>query len=349
LGLVDQTGLFAQVDVSTLGLRRTVPVEVFADEAAAQTALESGSIDAFFVVPSNYLETGDVRAVSHKRIGDRAENVIEALLQQGLLAKAPQANRDRLINPAQLALRTLDGEREVSADNLLLFFMPYAFALLFLMTTFTTSGYLLQAVSEEKEDRVMELLATTLAPHQMMAGKIIGLCGVGLTQMLVWIGLVLGTIFTFGREVSWFAEVQLPWSLLGLSLLFFLLGYLLIASCYATIGAAVTTPQEAQPFAAPISLLALSPMMLIVAILAEPNGTLAVVLSLIPFSAPITMLMRLPLADIPPWQIIASLFILTLTTTGAVLLSARVMRLGMLRYGKRLSLADIMARTRSAA
>ncbi len=346
LGLVDQTGRFAQIDVASLGFRRTIPVEVFADEATARAALDGGSVDAFFVVPADYMDTGEVRAVSRKRISDRAENVVQALLREGLLADAPSASRDRLADPAQLALRTLDGNREVSADNILLFFLPYAFALLFLMTTFTTSGYLLQAVAEEKEDRVIELLATTVAPRHMMAGKIIGLCGVGLTQMLVWIGLTLLGVFTFGREITWFAELQLPWSLLGLSLLYFLLGYLLIAACYATLGAAVTTPQEAQSFAAPISLLALSPMMLIVPILAEPNGTLAVVLSLIPFSAPITMLMRLPLADIPAWQIITSLLILALTTTGVVLLSARVMRLGMLRYGKRLSVRDILAAPR---
>lgn len=190
----------------------------------------------------------------------------------------------------------------------------------------------------------MEVLATTVNPAHMMAGKIIGLCGVGISQMLIWIALGVVGVLAFARGAAWAADLQLPWSTLGLSLLFFGLGYLLIAACYATIGAAVTSPQEAQPFAAPISLLTLSPMMLMIAILAQPNGTLATVLSLIPFSAPITMLMRLPLADVPAWQIATSLALLAVSTIAIVLLSARVMRLGMLRYGKRLSLGELLGR-----
>ena len=349
LGLVDQSGRFAGINVADLHRTRPIAMQTFADEAAARAALDARTVDAFFVIPANYVAAGNVQAFSHKRLSDRAENQLRALLREGLIADVSPANRERVAQPSELVLRTIDGRREISAENGLLFFLPYAFALLFLLTTFTTSGYLLQAVAEEKEDRVIELLATTVAPYEMMAGKIIGLCSLGLTQMLIWIGLATAGVLMFGRDLSWFAEFQLPWSLLGLALLYFLLGYLLIAACYATLGAAVTTPQEAQPFAAPISLLALSPMMLVVAILAQPNGTLAVILSLIPFSAPITMLLRLPIADVPPWQIVLSLLLLTITAVGAVLLSARVMRLGMLRYGKRLSLADLVRAEGSAA
>ncbi len=156
----------------------------------------------------------------------------------------------------------------------------------------------------------------------------------------IWIGI--GGLAASAVDANWLTGLQVPWSILGLALIYFLLGYLLIAACYAMIGVALPTPQEAAPLTAPISLLAVSPMMLYVVIAAHPNGLLAVILSFIPFSAPMTMLMRLPLADIPTWELLVSLGLLSLTATGMILLSARMMRLGMLRYGKRLSLRELV-------
>lgn len=347
LGLVDQTGRFAAVDERALGLTRPIPIERLADERAAAQALDAGRIDAYVVIGRDYLESGEVRAVGPRRLSQRAQSQLRALLRAGLVADAPADVRERLRDPAEIVLRTLDGGREVTAGNALLFLVPYGFAMLFIVTTFTTSGYLLQAITEEKEDRVIELLATTVAPREMMGGKIIGLSAVGLTQMLIWVGVAALSLLALIRDLSWISDFQLPWTLIGLSLLYFLLGYLLIATCYAALGAAVTTPQEAQPLAAPISLLSSAPLFMLAPILAQPNGTLATVLSLIPFSAPMTMLMRLPLAEIPAWQLALSLLLLIGSVIGAMLLAARVMRLGMLRYGKRLSLKEMFGGARA--
>jgi ABC-2 type transport system permease protein len=341
LGLVDPTGDFAAVDVNTLDLSRTIPTDTFADEAAAHAAFEAGTIDAYVVVADDYVATGQVRAVGHRRLSERAQTQLRAILRQGLLADVPEANRARLLVPDDLVLRTLQGGREVGADNALLFFLPYGFALLFVMTTFTTSGYLLQAVAEEKEDRVGEIMAVTVTPRQMMTGKILGLSGVGLTQTFAWVTLAAIATLIFVGNFAWLAGLQLPWSFLALAIVYFLLGYLLIAACYACAGAAVPTPQEAQPLVTPVSLLAVAPMFVITVILSRPNGLLAVILSMIPFSAPMTMLMRLPLADIPAWQLVASLLLLGMSAIGAMFLSGRVFRLGLLRYGKRLSLREM--------
>ena len=341
LGLVDETRRFASVDLESLDLRRPIPVEQFPDEPAARSALDAGTVDAYLVVPSDYLATGKVLAVGRSKLGDRAETQVRRMLEAGLLAGAPPANRERLRQPIDMVLRTADGGREISANNVLLFFLPYGFALMFVTTTFTTSGYLLQAVTEEKEDRVMEILATTVSPGRMMAGKVLGLSGVGLTQMLIWVLFGLAGVLAIGRDSSWLAEINLPWQVIVLALVYFLLGYLLIASSYAAIGASVTTPQEAQPLAGPLSLLAMAPFFIIIVILSRPNGLVAVAFSLFPFSAPLTMLMRLPLADIPAWQIAASMLLLLLSAVGMMLLAGRAMRLGMLRYGKRLSVREL--------
>lgn len=345
LGLVDQSGRFTALDPGSANLPRPIPLERFRDETAAQQALDAGQVDGYVVIPRDYIETGTVLAVGPQRLSSQAQRQLRALLRGTLIASAPPEARARLNEPAAIVLRTLDGGREVGANNGLLFLVPYGFAMLFIFTTFTTSGYLLQAITEEKEDRVIELLATTVSPQHMMAGKILGLSAVGLTQMLAWIGVGLLSLLAVVRDLSWIADFELPWSLIGLSLLYFLLGYLLIATCYATIGAAVTSPQEAQPLAAPLSLLASAPLFMLAPILSDPNGTLAVVLSLIPFSAPMTMLMRLPLAEIPLWQLVLSLSLLIALVIGAILLSARVMRLGMLRTGKRLGFKEMLGKS----
>ncbi len=344
LGLVDQSGRFGAVDMQALDLDQPIPTERYADEAAARRAFDAVATDAYVVVPADYLQTGAVRAVTRQPLSDRAENQVEALLRAGILDAAPPANRALLDDPAELTLATGNSGREVSSDNVLLFLLPYVFALIFMLTTFTTSGILLQAIAEEKEDRVMEILATTLSPWQMMAGKVVGLSGVGLTVVASWLGLIALAVASFASDWSLFRELELPWGILSLALLFFVFGYLLIAACYAMAGAVVNTPQEAQPLVTPISLLGVAPLMLVSVILAEPNGTLAVVFSLIPFSAPITMLMRLPLAAVPSWQVGASLLIVAGSAVGAVLLSGRVLRANMLRVGQRPRLRELLGR-----
>lgn len=340
LGLVDQAGIL----VAPSNTPNTTPMQTFADENAARAAFDKHEIDSYIVVPDDYLATGAVRAVGRNALSQDAERDVRALLRDSLLQRAPEQNRARLAAPMNLELKTPSSSRAISADSGLLFFLPYAFALVFVLTTFTTSGYLIQALTEEKEDRVIEILATTVQPEQMMAGKIVGLSAVGATQMLVWLGtpalvvaIIAPGVFTSGTD-------GIGWTVPLLATVYFLLGFLLIATCYATIGAAVTSPQEAQAFVGPISLLAVSPLFLVTVILARPNGVPALILSLIPFSSPMTMLMRLPIADIPVWQIILTLVMLVLSTLGALWLSARVMRLGMLRFSQRLRLGEIFRR-----
>lgn len=344
IGIVDLSGDSTGINVSMLDLDTVIPVTYFDTEAAAQAAFEARGVDAYAVIPADYITTGRIAVTTREHLSDAGRNEIEAIAHAGVLARVPPDARARLAEPMHLTLRSPESGREIEADNFLMFLLPYLFALLFTLTTFMTSGYLLQAVTEEKEERIVEILATTVAPHELMAGKILGLSAVGLTQMGIWIGLVVIVVLSLSPDLSWLAQVHLPLSLLLLALLYFVLGYLLICSCYAAIGASVTTPQEAQPLVAPISMLALSPLFLVVVILAQPNGMLATILSFIPFSAPVTMLLRLPIADVPSWEIVVNLLVLTIFVYGAMVLAGRVMRLGLLNYGKRLSLREMFGR-----
>ncbi len=348
LGFVDQSTRFATTDLTQVAGRPVaIPVVRFAAEAAARHALAVQQISAIVIVRASYLTNGAVAVIAPRALSDRAAGEVQAILRQTLVATLPTATQATLDRPLSLQLRTFGTNRVIDANNYLLFLLPYLLALLFLMTTFTTSGYLLQALADEKEDRIIEILATTLSPNQMMAGKITGLSAVGLTQMLAWIAWAIAALAVLAPVRRLLANLHVPWSMLLLAALFFLLGYLMVAALYATIGAAVTTPQEGQQFAGPISLIVVIPYILVIAIVAQPNSLLAVGLSLFPLTAPITMLIRLPIATIPVWQTLLSLLLVAAAAAGAIRLAASVMRRGMLRFGKRLSLREIL-RVRSA-
>ncbi|MDQ5851902.1 MAG: hypothetical protein M3380_07485, partial [Chloroflexota bacterium] len=126
LGLVDPSGRFTAMNAAVPGARRTIPVVPFADELTAQAVFRSRAIDAYVVIPEDYLRTGKIRVVGRRSLSERAEVQIRGLLEQGILATAPENLRDRLQDPAHFIVRTLDGTRATDAEDISLLFMPYA-------------------------------------------------------------------------------------------------------------------------------------------------------------------------------------------------------------------------------
>ena len=344
LGLVDPAGHFARVDVHALGLYRVIPLDTFSTEAAARAAFDAGRIDGFVAIAPDYLRTGEAAVVLRRPLSEPAAGQINRLLAEGLVMTAPPAQRERLRTPARLELQTPNTAQATRSNSLLLVFLPVGFALLFTLATSTTSGALLSAVADEKENRVIEILLTSVRPGQLIAGKVLGLTTLGLTQVAIWLAFIGGTLALIGRGGGRPVALSLDWELLGLAAIYFVLGYLLVAACYVAIGASVASPQEGYPLIAPISIMTLSPVLLLLVILAKPNGALAVGMSLFPFTAPVTMLMRLPLVEVPPGQILTSFGLLALTTYGVLRLAGHAARVGLLQTDRRTSLRALLAR-----
>jgi ABC-2 type transport system permease protein len=265
-------------------------------------------------------------------------------------AHGPAAYANRLSDPMDLTLRSTGGALELSEENLMIaFIMPYIFAMIFMMATMVTSQFLMLGVVEEKESRVMEILVTSSTPEQLMAGKVLGLGGLALTQLGVWAVAGLG-IAAFSGPDSVVAQVlKLPPGFLVVVIIYFLLGFIFMSSVMAGIGASVTAEQEGRQLNQIVSLVFVAPVIAGFAFIIDPNGTIPVILSLIPFTAPVSMMMRLPMAAVPLWQILLSMALLVLATVLAVWVSARVFRLGMLMYGKRLRLRDMLGVFRRGA
>ena len=192
----------------------------------------------------------------------------------------------------------------------------------------------------------MEILATSITPVQMLWGKILGLAGLGLVQVAVW-GAAGAMLLSRGSSIwSGLANVSIPTPLLVWGPFYLLLGYLLFGALLAGIGAAVTSMQEGQQISGIVSLIAAVPVLLSVSFFSNANGTVPTILSMLPFTSPIAMVMRIPLADVPVWQIGLSLLLLVAGTLLIVWIAAQVFRLGLLMYGKRLGLRTLSAALR---
>ncbi len=221
-----------------------------------------------------------------------------------------------------------------------------AMVFFFLMySTFFMYGYqVMRGVIEEKSTRIVEIVIASVRPTELMLGKIIGIGLVGLTQYFAWsliaMNLSLPGIASMlaGSDMA----PKIPLSMLGFFILFFLCGYFLYASIYTAIAAPFNTDQEAQQ-------LAMIPMAMIVsgiavypAVMNNPSGGLAVFVSLLPFTAPLMMFLRTALGQVPVWQIVLSVALLAATTVGLAWFAGRVYRVGILMYGKKPTIPEIL-------
>jgi ABC-2 type transport system permease protein len=227
--------------------------------------------------------------------------------------------------------------------------LAYAVAILLYMSIVLYGQAILMGVIEEKTQRVAEVVVASIPPEKLLAGKVIGVGAVGLTQQIVWVVSAL-TIMRFqGPIMEQFGlpaanMIQLPSVTLGTAtafLCFFVLGYTLFATMFAAAGSMVSNTQDAQQVATPLTLLIVPSVLLLMPVLLEPNGTLSRVVSLVPFTAAILMPVRMGLTTVPLYEVLGSIVLLILTCLGAIWLAARIYRVGVLMYGKKPSLAEL--------
>jgi ABC-2 type transport system permease protein len=344
-GIVDQSGIFRnpqQLELKKSDILPNIQFEIYPDEVAARTDLENKVIQAFFIISPDYMETGDVHMIALDSPGDQVQTDFREFLVKNLLTSQPKEIAERIMKGTNLVIKNIEGNREMEEDNFLVILLPLVAGILFMVAINTSGGYLLQAVVEEKENRTMEIMITSLSPNEMMAGKILGNLSVGLTQVVVWalVGLV---------GINWLTRTMPQLSLEGmlepayfwLMLATFLPSFIMVAALMAAVGATVTETREAQQVAGLFTLPIFMPLWFVSIIFRYPSGGLAVAFSLFPLTAPLTLPMRAALTSVPAWEIILTISLLILTAIGAIWFASRALRLGMLRYGKRLTWKEI--------
>jgi len=243
-------------------------------------------------------------------------------------------------------VRAADGSREFNSRNVFNFFVPFFAAFFFIFVVMSSSGYLLQVVTDEKENRTVEIMMTTVSPGQLIGGKALGLLAVSLTQVAIWVltgivAVLIGRIF-----IEALRFITVPWSLLVVIILFFIPAYALIAGIMTAIGSAVTELTQAQQIAGILNLLFLLPFFFAALFLANPNSPILLFLTFFPTSSFITVMMRWGMSTVPLWQMALSWLILVASALGSVWVAARVFHTGMLRYGQSLSLKEAFTAVR---
>lgn len=229
---------------------------------------------------------------------------------------------------------TQDGQED-ETDFLQQFASGYGAILIVMILVITSSQLLVRSLLEEKNNRIMEIILSSCSPTELMFGKLAGLGTLGLFQAVVWMGMAAIAGISFQKDF-------INLSSLPLILLFGISGFLLFASLMIGIGSSVTTEQEAQNITGYIVMLAVVPIMFIIPILEEPSGMIATVLSYIPFTAPMVMSSRIMLQMPPVWEIVLSLASIFGAMIIFMIISAKIFRVGVLAYGKRLTLPEIM-------
>jgi ABC-2 type transport system permease protein len=332
------------VDLS--GTFTTVPEKLqrvlirYPDVDSAKAALTADEIDTFYVLQPDYLTTGAVtQHIPSLSISLFNNEPIEQLLYQTLAAETPPEVLRRLSNPADFQEFNLERSTETAQDESADFALVYLFTILFIVALFATNAYLMQSIIEEKETRLIEILISSVTPLQLMTGKILALGIIGIFQIVVWMGYALLQFRLIGNmeafsSLAALAQISVPAHLLAIMLVYFIFGDLIFAAVFAAVGALSNSVREGPQYAIIVLMPMILPFYAFSVFIETPNGTLPTILSIVPLTSPISMMMRLTITDVPASELLVSIGLLALFAMFMMWLSGRLFRVQSLLSGK---------------
>lgn len=378
ISIIDETGQYSDIFKDNDDYRFRIETDMTPENMKDRYKKADGDIYAIVVIPSDVEESKTINVYSEKPVKITLSRELEEPLNKSLSdAKIASYNLPELKDmiaqsdvEVKIRSHTWDeeGEKVSSSEiamivGLFLAFLTYMFVLMY-------GAMIMGSVVEDKTNRIVEVIVSTCRPMELMLGKIVSIALVGLTQILIWavfLGIGLFVVSMFGiatstpdiaagmtagtsmpemptSEVSDILQAVLGinwFRLLGIFILYFIGGYLLYAALFAGFGSAVDQQSDANQFTMPIMMIIILALVIGQACMENPDGTLGVIASLVPFTSPIVMMIRLPY-DVPAWQILTSLLLLYGTALLFVFLASRIYRTGILMYGRKVSFKEII-------
>jgi ABC-2 type transport system permease protein len=333
IGIVDKSGTIVDFphDIPSI-------IEfIYVDEHSARASIENGEIEQYIVIPEDFLDSGEITIYDQNfqifeggenmgvAFGSEYEWTLTYLINFNLVGNEGIAKALRNPSPGTLAeyhrINPLpaDETNNQAMAELVASVVPYIFYFILIIS----GGYLFRSVLAEKENRTAEVLLLSLQPRELMAGKLLGLSAVALLQMLVWVG---GGILLLNRGAGTLniAAYNFPPGFLPLAIVFLAIGYLLYGSIMAAAGAIAPSAKESTQITLVLVIPFVPTLMLGRTFLKDPHGTVAMVLSLFPLSAPSAMVTRMAVATVPGWQIFLSLFGVAVSTYFFIVLAGRI-------------------------
>lgn len=311
-GYVDYSGIIQSLPAD-IPPDRLIP---YPDEEAANRAIENGEISGYYIIPADVIESGEMTLVkldfSSSSSDDQSDWAMRWTFYVNLLG-GDESLATRVNSPMDVHLVSLTPETGRDESNPLTYAVPYATTMLFFYIILGTASMMLNSVATEKQNRVMEVLMLSVSPRQLLTGKIVGLGITGLLQTTIYTGMFYSLLRISGRTSLSAANFNLPPSILGWGLVFFLLGYAIYASLMAGLGALVPNLREASQATFVVITPLLIPMFLMAALIREPNGAVSLILSFFPLTAPVAMMTRLTAGAVPLWQPLLAVLLAVLT------------------------------------
>jgi ABC-2 type transport system permease protein len=374
--VVDASGLVADKLESS---NQVIYIQTDKPISEEKTALlqESSDNQYLLVIPEDFENSKSVELLSSQKpsisLQDAVESDLEKVLRNHQLASSgiDVSTLNNMNSNVSLAAKevTQDGEKDSSAGATMM--IAIVLSIVIYLTLFIYGAQVMRGIIEEKQNRIVEVVISSVKPFQLMFGKIVGIGLVGLTQFLLWIvfslvlSVLIGGLFMgsgsaetqqLGASMQDVSQYQTGMSGKILSaistinfgsiamyfILYFLGGYLLYSALFAAVGSAVDNETETQQFMFPITLpLLFAYMMSFAVLINDPHGTLAFWLSMIPLTSPVAMLVRIPFG-VPDWQIALSLILLIVGFVFTTWVAARIYRVGILMYGKKASYKELL-------
>lgn len=354
--IVDKTGALGQPIAAAVTLLDWKPTVIAADtpDDVEMAKIRDEKINGFLTIPANALDGG---LIIYR--GDNASNTtVQAILRQ-LLTSAVQAQRGAraglttaqladVFMPANFDAQHTSG-KDAGASGMGSFLIGYFLAFMLYMVLTIYGVGVMRSVVQEKTSRAMELMVATVKPRALMTGKILGVGSAGLIQLVVWLGMGAVTLTYRNEILHWFGAKggggvlpELSAGVLVLVVTFFLLGFFFFASLYAAVGAMISSEQDTQQAQIPVTLLLVFGMVCTQMVSNDPRSTAAVVMTMVPFWSPMLMPMRYLLGGASPVELAVSLAILVISTVLIARAAAKIYRVGVLMYGKRPGLAEVI-------
>ncbi|MEO6445614.1 MAG: ABC transporter permease [Gemmatimonadaceae bacterium] len=335
-------------------VRTITPSEIASAESLATREVIARDVEGYLVVDA-LTQSGERARYSGRNAStipdtDRLQEATRtAVLGMRFEAAGLDAAKVQSLSTMRLKLDTErlteQGRGSSGKGNIVL---AYIVALLLYMSIVLYGQSILMGVIEEKTQRVAEVVVASIPSDKLLAGKVLGVGAVGLTQQVVWVAsgiLLLANQQTIMQALGLPAvAVQMPQVsvLTGAAFFaYFILGFIFFTSLFAAAGSMVSSTQDAQQVATPLTFLIIPSILLLTPVLLQPNGVMARVVTLVPFTSPILMPVRMSITAVPWWEVAASIAILIATCLGAIWLAARIYRVGVLMYGKKPSLREV--------
>jgi len=339
LGVVDETGIVMPV----LEERYTdYLIKEIANAEEARQLLENNNISSYIIIEKDFIEKGKVSYYSKIQLSSfssanmNLERIVSDIAIENLLRNEGISNEiiNKVKDPIEMERITVTktGDEKETPFS---FVGNYLLPLFLFMSIMNAGGYLLNGIVEEKENKVVEVLLSTISPSELLSGKILGLGGLGILQVSIWgIGIIAVTkilnipLITFEKGI--------------IIMIFFILGYFFYSSIFAMIGSISTSTRDSQQISAIVSFIVFIPMLLFFGIVQNPNMAFIRLLGMIPPFTPSIMIMRVLLTETPISDIIISIIILIGSVIVAAKIASKIFNIGILMYGKKPSLNEVI-------